>query len=546
MGKIFPNIYVADINIGGLTPSAAMDLLSAHTVVPEKLLITDKQKVVELKMTDFDVKYNYFESAQRAYNLTRTDNFIMDSFVRLKLIFRPQRLGLMVNLDESKMLMSFFKKLKDTTVDPINPSISLVDGIVHIEKGIPGSKFDSVKLRSLIGRQLAFMDDANIEIPINFVDTTLTDYEIASAAARTQKYIGKTITFKFESKTYTLTDQDIIHYLDLKGGYDNSAFDSLITKISADINTDPQIPKFEFDGTRVTEFAPAKNGVSVDTIILKTKLISILSDLEKGNETETAFEIPVKTLKPSVSTDQVNNLGIKELIGSATTTYFHSIPGRVFNVNLAASRINGVLIPPGATFSFNQTLGDVSKFTGYKEAYIISGGHTILGDGGGVCQVSTTLFRAALNAGLPIDQRSAHAYRVGYYEQNSPPGLDATVYSPSPDFKFTNNTDNYILIQTKSDPKNYVLTFDLYGTSDGRRSVITKPVISNYSPPPPTVYQDDPTLPSGVLKQIDYGAAGAKVIFSYTVTKNGVTTFSKTFISNYQPWAAVYLRGTKI
>jgi vancomycin resistance protein YoaR len=247
---------------------------------------------------------------------------------------------------------------------------------------------------------------------------------------------------------------------------------------------------------------------------------------------------------PEITTDKINNLGINELIGRGSSTYFHSIPSRVHNVVLAASRINGTLVKPGDTFSFNDTLGDVSQFTGYKQAYIISDGKTILGDGGGVCQVSTTLFRSVLNAGLPVVERQAHAYRVGYYEQGSPAGLDATVYGPSPDFKFVNNTPAHVLIQATADPKNYSLVFELYGTSDGRVSVVSKPIVTNVTAPAGDLYQDDPTLPAGTIKQIEYKAWGAKVTFNYVVTKDGEEIFKKIFISNYRPWQAVYLRGT--
>jgi len=166
-----------------------------------------------------------------------------------------------------------------------------------------------------------------------------------------------------------------------------------------------------------------------------------------------------------------------------------------------------------------------------------------LGDGGGVCQVSTTLFRALLDAGLPITERQAHAYRVGYYEQDSPPGIDATVYSPSPDLKFRNDTGNSILIVARANPKNYSLVFELYGTSDGRVATISKPVVTNVVPAPEDLYQDDPTLPTGTVKQIDFKAAGAKVTFKYKVTRNGETLSDRTFTSNYRPWQAIYLRG---
>ena len=295
-----------------------------------------------------------------------------------------------------------------------------------------------------------------------------------------------------------------------------------------------------FEDNKVKEFKPEIVGVKVDAPALKTKLATVLAEADKE-----ALEIPVIQSLPKVKTGDINNLGIKELIGVGKSAFAHSIAGRVFNINLAASRINGTLVAPGEDFSFNQAVGDISRASGYQSAYIISGGKTVLGDGGGVCQVSTTVFRAALNAGLPITERKAHAYRVGYYEQDSKPGIDATVYNPSADLKFTNDTGKYVLVQTKVDTKKMTMTVEIYGTKDGRVVTVSEPKISSQTPPPATVYVDDPTLPVGQTKQIDWSAWGAKVSFNYKVIKGEETVFEKTFYSNYQPWQAVYLRGTR-
>jgi len=203
------------------------------------------------------------------------------------------------------------------------------------------------------------------------------------------------------------------------------------------------------------------------------------------------------------------------------------------------------LIPPGGTFSFNNIVGDISSETGYRQAYIIKNGRTILDDGGGVCQVSTTLFRAALDSGLIISERYAHSYRVGYYEQNGwKPGFDATVYAPLYDFKFVNNTDHHILIQATTDPTISKLTFEFYGTKDNRQVEISDVRLWDKKPAPPDLYQDDPTLPAGQVKQVDWANPGIKSNFDYKVTIDGEVISDKNFYSNFVPWQAVYLRGT--
>ena len=176
---------------------------------------------------------------------------------------------------------------------------------------------------------------------------------------------------------------------------------------------------------------------------------------------------------------------------------------------------------------------------------MISSGRTVLDDGGGICQVSTTVFRAALNAGLPIVSRTAHAYRVGYYEQRGfKAGLDATVWAPAVDLAFKNDTDRHILVQAVVDRAGGKLQVDIYGTGDGRRVELSEPVISNIKPAPEPRYQADPTLPKGTIKQVDFAAAGATSVFTRKVYKGDQLIIDDTFKSNFRPWQAVYLVGT--
>lgn len=335
-------------------------------------------------------------------------------------------------------------------------------------------------------------------------------------------------------------------YLQEAYHYSEAKLLTALEPIVAKLYVNPIDAVFAFQNDKVTTFKQSSDGQEADLEAVKNKLTSYFTKVMLSDKPQTiAISIPIKILKPNITTEKVNNLGIKELIGEGVSFFQHSIPSRAYNVTLAATRLNGILIAPNVVFSFNKALGDISAFTGYKQAYVIQNGKTVLGDGGGVCQVSTTLFRALLNAGLPIVERHAHAYRVGYYEQNSPPGLDATIYIPSIDLQFRNDTGKYILVQTSIDPNTQKLTFSLFGTSDGRKVALSEPVVTNRIPPLPDIYQDDPTLQKGTVKQIDFGAEGAKVSFTRQVTKDGSTIISDKFVSNFQPWRAVYLRGTK-
>lgn len=334
-------------------------------------------------------------------------------------------------------------------------------------------------------------------------------------------------------------------FLDSTYAYNETELDKQLEKMQKSLFREPVDAQFNISNNRVLAFRESSDGQDLDLDKLNEQMKKIMPRLANKKPGIYTVNVPVKITKPKITTEEANSFGIVEEIGSGKSTFIGSIPNRAYNINFATSGINGILVAPNEEFSFNKTIGDISKFTGYKEAYVISGGKTVLGDGGGVCQVSTTLFRAALNAGLPITERRSHAYRVGYYEQDEPPGFDATIFVPSVDFKFKNDTGNHILIQSYYDGANYSLEFVIYGKKDGREVKISTPVISNVSQAPEPSYQDDPNLPVGTLKQVDFAAPGGKSVFTRIVTRNGSVIISDTFVSVYRPWQAIFLRGTK-
>lgn len=327
--------------------------------------------------------------------------------------------------------------------------------------------------------------------------------------------------------------------------YSEPKIEAVITSLQDKVNTAPIDPLFNFANGKVKTFKKGVDGKAINQDQLKAVILDqFKTALNHPEQTTIATNIPITVIKAKEAEDTAENLGIKEEVAEGTSFFKNSDKNRIFNLSLAASRINGTIIKPNETFSFVKTIGDISALSGYHQAYVIQNGKTVLGDGGGVCQVSTTLFRAALNAGLPIVERHQHAYRVGYYEQNSGPGIDAAIYSPTVDLQFKNDTGHALLIQTFLDPAAQSLTFTLYGTKDNREVSMTEPIVTGQTPAPTPLFQDDPTLPKDQIKQIDFAAEGANVSFTRTVTKEGQKPHYDKFVSNYKPWQAVYLKGT--
>lgn len=328
--------------------------------------------------------------------------------------------------------------------------------------------------------------------------------------------------------------------------YNNAIIEKNLKELADAYKVEAINARFEFKDNKVTAFAKEQPGYRVDTAKMRAEIEDYLAALPTKQLKDGIHYVNVQrvTQEPSLRLKDSNNLGIYELIASGSSHFAGSSAERIHNVTTGAQRLSGTIIPKDSEFSFVSVLGDISRATGFKPAYIIRNGKTVLDDGGGICQVSTTVFRAALNAGVPITERHAHAYRVGYYEQDMPPGLDATIYSPTVDFRFQNDYPSALLLQTDIDYDTLTLTVYLYGTKDSRRVAVGTPVVSQQSPPPPAEYIDEPSLPSGTLKQVDFSAPGGYSVFSYVVEKNGKRTIDTQFSSSYRPWKAIFLRGT--
>jgi len=550
VNRIYPGVYVAGVFLGGLNKKDAELYLKENLTLPKEITFSENPSISKTNKSpvitteSINLTYNFTSSIDKAYGLDRSFDPVKNLILKLYTFKRHIDLPMVFIYDKDKLNGFIDDFSSEIYNEPIYPSIKAVNGQVIIEKGVSGQELDHDEVIKNLINNLSWAKSADIPISIKKIDVSLSHEKATIAYNRAIKYYSRKLILKFEDREFTYSKSEILKFIRPEGGYNSDHISSIINIITKEIEREPQNPVFKFQGGIVQEFLPAKDGVKVELDNFGLLFIKSLQKIEEGELTEITAEIPVYLTPPPNRTEDVNTLGIKELIGTGISYFRGSIASRIHNIGLASSRFNGILIAPGETLSFNKIVGDVSQFTGYQQAYIIQEGKTILGDGGGVCQVSTTLFRAVLDAGLPVLERRAHSYRVAYYEQYSPPGIDATVFYPTSDLKFKNDTANHILIQIKMDRKALKLTFEIYGTSDSRQSELTKPVVTRPVPPPEDLYTDDPTLPVGTVKQIDWKAWGAKVSFNYKVTRNGETLFEKIFISNYQPWQAKFLRGT--
>ncbi|HEX8974380.1 MAG TPA: VanW family protein [Patescibacteria group bacterium] len=280
-------------------------------------------------------------------------------------------------------------------------------------------------------------------------------------------------------KIFCTLTQDVFWGRHLKASsetiVDKQAVSSYVAALAQKTDRDAADAKFQVDNGMVTTFEPAQHGVTLDQEKSVAMIINALQNYSPS--TPQTIKLPFDSKQPSLDYANVNDLGISSLIGEGTSNFAGSPANRIKNIKVAIRHFNGVLIKPGEEFSFVQTLGEVDADHGYFPELVIKGNATEPDYGGGICQVSTTAFRAAIYSGLKITARTNHAYPVSYY---NPQGMDSTVYVPRPDLKFINNTAGYILIQVKI--VGTQLIFDFYGTNDGRKVTIDGPTITEKQP----------------------------------------------------------------
>lgn len=567
-GRIFPGVSVAGVDLSGLSPVDAANRLNSTLTYPYsgRVVFHDGTNLWVETPAKLGMVLDAESTAKEALQFGREGNLFQNIADRLAAVQSGADLS-PVSIYDERVAQQYLQGLASKIDHPVQEANLRLNGVdIVAQPGQPGRALNVDATLVYLSVQLQSYRDG--EVPLVIIEQIPEIMDSSAQAEAARRLLSAPLTLSIPNAQAGDPGPWQIQPGDLAGmlrvgrartgagsqfvvQVDRDALQKLLDGIAKSINRRSENARFVFND-KTGQLDLVQSAVIGLTMDVPASLEAVENAVALGQQN---VDLKVGANQPAVGDDSTaQQLGITQLIQSQTTYFYGSTAARMQNIKTAAARFHGVLVAPGQTFSMGDYLGDISLDNGFAEAMIIYNGQTIKGVGGGVCQVSTTLFRTAFFAGFRINERHAHAYRVYYYEQrpngandSALAGLDATVYFPLVDFKFTNDTPYWLLMETYFNPASYSLTWKFYSTADGRTVNWETTGPQNIIPAPKPVIQINPEFSPGEYKQVDYAADGASVVVNRVVMRDGKILFVDKFQTNYEPWAAVceYGPGTK-
>lgn len=485
--KVYKGVYVNDIDVGSMPDNELESILNKRyqNKIDSSVLIIKGEGINEkISFSEMGLSYNISDAVRKAYKVGRTGN-LFSKLLDISRLERHRRIiNMSVTYDRSKI-----NKIVDRFSEKVNtvlkhPEAFVKNDMLILKEGQTGI---SVREEALL------------------------------------KAIEKVVVNPSEENTINLpVNRTLPRELD-----EDSIFES--------IHIEKKNAAFESEGDSI-KILKHVNGVTID----KAELASVLNELEKSEMEEAS--IPLVYEKPEITEEDLGALLFRDVLYSSTTQFDTSTPNnanRAENIKLATACINSKILMPGEVFSFNETVGRRTAERGFKTAHVYYAGKIVDGIGGGICQVSTTLFDAVLHSDLEIVERACHMFTVSYI----PLGSDATVSWGAVDLKFRNNTNWPILIEGWVTDDNRVV-FTLIGTNENKSKTV-----EIFSPIRKTLdyktkYVDDPLLEKGKTIVKLSGITGYIVDTYKIIKQNGMEVDrKKIYTSYYQPRNEVIQRG---
>jgi vancomycin resistance protein YoaR len=557
--RITPGVAAYGVSLSGMTPEQAAAALTERFTYDRSTVFTfvDGERVWQFTAGELGVSFDVDATVAEAMAVGH-DTSLPGSLLDQALAwFNGHSVAPIVHYDQSATVAHLVAIAEEINRDPQDATLRVEGTTISTTPAEVGRRLDVSATLSRLEDQILSLG-AGGEIPLVIAETPPLIWNADDAAEQIRAAFSGPLELVADGPDgerlgpWTASVDQIAALLTVtvvdnpdgsrsyQTGIDMSAFESYLHELAPGLLVPPRDARFQFNvNSRELEvIQPSVSGRELNVPETLSRLEQAIFRHE-GRSVPMAFHYTEPRYHDRVTAAE---LGITELVSEATTYYTGSTANRRHNIAEGASRYHGIIIGPGEEFSFNYWLGPVSAEAGFLESSLIVGERTVDGIGGGLCQVSTTVFRAAFYGGFTIIERNSHAYRVGFYElAGQPTGLDAAIWTPDRDFRFQNDTPHHLLISTAVYPSNNALQFRFYSTNPGRVVEVQQPVVRNVVDPLPARFEANPDIPPGQSRQVDWAASGADVNVTRIIRDlQGNEIKRDNIFTHYLPWGAIF------
>lgn len=554
-GKIYPNVSVQGLALGEMTPQEAEAKLRARyePFLRRPVTLTFGDRTWRPTAEELGIRMDFDGAIMSAYSAGR-DNGLIANVRQVAAIWQNGlELPIHVTFDQNKMQRRLQQIAAELDQEPVDAQLRLNKTVITTTPAQIGRQVLADQTVQELTDALATFTPQTIAVRTRDLPPRLSDAEVADAKQKLENMLQGPLTLTVEKQQYIWQPEDIALMIDIARVLQNSSTDRIsiainnyqlnrrIQTIVDETGRGSVNPRVDWNNGNLKIIRPGEAGIRVDEDAARQMILTSIGGSER------TIALPVLEIEPQVSEANLQTLGIKELVSVGQSDFTGSAEYRVQNIGVGMNILHGILLAPGEEFSFNDNIGTIDAKNGFVEGYAIIQNRTQLEFGGGICQDSTTMFRAAFWAGLPITERWGHSFYISWYDKyalgplGNGPGMDATIFTGGPDLKFANDTGRWLLIQATSNAETGIAEIAFYGTKPNRSVELTHKIYDRVPPIWTPAYIPDLKQPRGSLKRTDTARGGMTIDVYRIVTENGVKQEPELFRTKFKAWSDKYL-----
>lgn len=554
-GKIYPNVSIQGVNVGEMTADQAEAAIRSRyqTFLERPATLNFGEQTWQPTPAELGLSFDFADAAQAAYRAGRNNGIISNLQVIGAIWQNGLDLPLRARIDQNAIRAYVARISAPLEQAPADARLQLNGTSVSSQPARMGRQVLIDQTVQELTSGLATFQPQTLTLRTRDLPPRLDTAAAEQARQQIEAMLQAPLTLTVADREYVWSPEEIALMTEVARVRQDAQNDTFSVALNAylverrlraiadETGRGSVNPRLDWNGGNLRILEAGKPGLRVDEAAAHEQIVAAIASPQRQ------LALPVREVEPQVTEANLGTLGIKELVSVGRSDFSGSAPYRVTNIGVGMDILNGILIAPDEEFSFNNNIGNIDASNGFVEGYAIIQNRTQLEFGGGICQDSTTVFRAAFWAGLPFTEWHAHSFYISWYDryalgpQGNGPGMDATIFTGASDLRFVNNTGNWLLMQAYSNPGTGVAEVALYGTKPNRTVELTHRVYDWVPAPSQPVFVADRSQPAGTRRQTDTARGGMTIDVYRTIVEDGVRQEPQLFRTNFKSWPNIFV-----